>query len=296
MDKRYTLIGIGELLWDEFPGSRTLGGAPANFAFHANRLGTQGIVVSRIGKDRSGQEILAELERRNIPNILSIDPFHPTGRVSVKIDSKGSPDYIIHENSSWDYLSIEPDMETIARQADVVCFGTLAQRNSIAAQAIRKFISITPENCLKFFDVNLRQAYFSKSIIKECLDLANILKLNHEELDLISKMFLSADRETTCLDDLSQHFNLDLIVLTKGKEGSRLFVDKNNDSVYKPERSQVIDTVGAGDSFSAAVAVGLLKKMPLNRINNIANTVASFVCSCEGATPIIPEKIVNLMN
>lgn len=289
---QYTLIGIGEILWDEFPGSRQLGGAPANFAFHASGLGARGIVVSSIGDDLRGREIEVLLEKSGVSSLLPVDPNHPTGRVTVEADEKGMVDYIIHENSAWDFLSHDPSFNDVARQADAVCFGTLAQRNHISGKTIKKFIRKTRKTCLKIFDINLRQHYYSKAIISELFDLANVVKLNHEELDIVTTMILSGEEEETrCLEKLISMYGLDLIILTKGKEGSRIFADRGNDSVHKPEPIQMIDSVGAGDSFTAAVALGLLKGFSLGKINRTASSVASYVCSKRGATPVIPAGL-----
>ncbi len=292
---QYTLIGIGEILWDEFPGSKQLGGAPANFAFHASGLGASGLVISSIGDDQRGREIEILLEKSGVSSLLYRDPDHPTGRVSVKTDEKGMVDYLIHEDSAWDFLFFGPSFSDVARQADAVCFGTLAQRNQISGKTIIKFIRETRKNCLKIFDINLRQHYYSKEVILELLDLADVVKLNQEELDIVIPMFLSGGEETDYLEELILMFGLDLIVLTKGKEGSRIFADRNNDSFHKPNSIQIVDSVGAGDSFTAAVALGLLKGFSLEKINRTASSVASYVCSKKGATPIIPEEIISSM-
>jgi len=294
--EKYKLIGIGEILWDEFPEARQLGGAPANFAYHANQLGGEGITISRIGDDISGQDITALLDNKKITYLLSMDKDHPTGRVSVKTDNNGTPEYIIHENSAWDFLSFEPCFSEIAGNADVVCFGTLAQRNPVSAKTINTFIKATKNNCLKIFDVNLRQNYYSKAIISDLLELSNVLKLNNEELEVLRQMFLNSSDETICLEKLCSMFCLDYIVLTKGKKGSRIFMDKNQDSIYKSKPVKVVDSVGAGDSFTAAVALGILKGFSLGRINKIANLVASHVCSNKGATPVIPKRIIHSLN
>jgi fructokinase len=296
----YTLIGIGEILWDEFPGSKRLGGAPANFAFHAGQLGGRGMIISSIGDDLPGREIQALLDEHQTTYLLPVDPHHPTGRVSVTTDAKGSPKYLIHENSSWDFLSFEPAFLEAAGHADVVCFGTLAQRHPVSGHTIREFIRATKQNCLKILDVNLRQHYYSKKILSDLLDLTDILKLNQEELDILRTMFtgtmsLSKGDETVCLEELIQLFDLDMIALTRGKNGSRLFVDRQRDSVYSSNPVKVVDTVGAGDSFSAVVALGALKGFSLDRINRLANTVAAFVCSQKGATPILPKEIMGSM-
>jgi fructokinase len=245
----HTIIGIGEILWDEFSEYRELGGAPANFAFHANQLGATGMVISQIGNDPAGLEIKTLLDKRQTPYLLPIDSDHPTGRVSVTTDDKGTPAYLIHENSSWDFLSFDPTLKKIAKTADVVCFGTLAQRNPVSGKAILNFIKATKKDCLKIFDINLRQHYHSKENIFELLELTDILKLNNEELDVLSEMFLSGKEETVCLEEIKSMFNIDLIVLTKGKNGSRIFMNKENDSQYKSKPVEMVDSVGAGDSF-----------------------------------------------
>ncbi len=296
----YTLIGIGEILWDEFPESKRLGGAPANFAFHADRLGGRGMIISSIGDDLPGREIQALLDEQGIKYLLPIDPHHPTGRVSVTLDGKGSPKYMIHENSSWDFLSPAPAFPEAAGKADAVCFGTLAQRNSVSGQTIRAFIRTTRPGCLKILDVNLRQNFYSKKILSDLLNLTNILKLNQEELDILRTLFLSDSfsstmDETACLEELIQLFGLDMVALTRGKNGSRIFVDRQQDSVYRSNPVKVIDSVGAGDSFSAVLALGVLRGFSLDRINRIANTVAAFVCSQKGATPILPKELIDSM-
>ncbi len=290
--KKPTIIGIGEILWDEFPGKKILGGAPANFALHANQLGGHGKIISCIGDDVSGDEIKKKLTQNRLSYKLSIDPAHPTGHVSVQTDDKGSPQYIIHENVSWDYLPFDSDTKKLAHIADAICFGTLAQRNPISAQSIKKFIKSTSQACIKIYDINLRQHYYSKNVISDLMKLSNVLKLNNEELDIITKMFFLPKKETHCLEKLKSLFCIDIIILTKGKEGSRIFKDRLNDSQSCPEPIRIVDTVGAGDSYTAAFAIALIKKCDLDQINRAASKIAAFVCSQSGATPIIPQDIV----
>jgi fructokinase len=293
---KYKIIGIGEILWDEFSGFKKLGGAPANFAFHASQLGADGMIISRVGDDLAGKEIKAILNDKRIPYLLSKDPLHPTGRVSVTTSSQNNPEYTIHEGAAWDHISFEPSFTNLANEADAISFGTLAQRNTVSGHSIFNFINATRTECIKIFDINLRQHYFSKTIISKLLQVADILKLNHDELNIVNEMFLNEKDETACLKELISMFDLDMIVLTKGKQGSRLFDKANHDSVYVPEDVKTIDSVGAGDSFSAAFAMGLLNGFKLDKINRIANSVASYVCTKKGATPEIPEKIIQSMN
>ncbi len=293
---QYTLIGIGEILWDEFANYKVLGGAPTNFAFHANGLGAKGMIVSAVGNDKSGDEIINLLNKKELAHQLSIDENHPTGSVSVTIDKNGSPAYIIHENRSWDFFTFESVHQQIAQQADAICFGSLAQRNVISGSAILKFIQSTRKDCLKIFDINLRQNYYTRDTIFKLIGLSDILKLNHEELDIVRTMFLNAENETDNLEELIALFDLKLIVLTKGKDGSRIFIGKTNDSVYRSKPVEVLDSVGAGDSFSAVVALGYLKGLSLDKINRCASRVAAFVCSQKGATPKIPDNIIRSLN
>ncbi len=291
-----TLIGIGEILWDEFPGFKVLGGAPTNFAFHANRLGANGMIVSTIGNDVPGEEIISLLNKKKLPYHLSIDSEHPTGKVTVTTDQNGSPTYTIHENRSWDFLTLQAKHKKIAQKADAICFGSLAQRNLQSAKSIVNFIKMARKDCLKVFDINLRQDYYSKENLSQLIGLSNILKLNHEELEIVRKMFLTSADETENMLELVSMFDLSLIVLTKGKDGSRIFVDKDNDSVYKPKLIEIIDSVGAGDSFSAVVTLGYLKGLSLDKINRCASRVAAYVCSQKGATPQIPSNIIHSLN
>lgn len=296
MEKPFTIIGIGEILWDEFPHEKRLGGAPANVAFHANALGARGIIISRIGNDADGRGIRELLDKENIPHYLTVDPDHPTGRVTVRTDSDGTADYTIHEGAAWDYMTIDLPMIPVFSNADAICFGTLAQRNPVSGKAIRQAIRATRSECIRLFDMNLRQHYYSETVILEMLELATILKLNHEEFDIITNMLLRNRSETQRLEELIDRFGLTMIILTKGKNGSRIFMDKNLDSVYKSEPGIIVDTVGAGDCFSAAVALGILKGWKLDDIHQMASKAASFVCSQKGATPVLPKEIIHPLN
>lgn len=290
--KKFTIVGIGEILWDEFPDGKMLGGAPANFAFHAGQLGAKSIVISRVGNDTSGNEIKSILKQKNILSIFQTDPAHPTGRVSVKTDKNGSPEYIIHENCAWDFISNLSEADHLKNRIDAICYGSLSQRNNVSAFSIQKYITSIHKKCLKIFDINLRQKYYTPQNISKLLDMANILKLNQEELDIISKMFLSSNEESMCLKELKSMFSLDFIILTKGEDGSLIFKNDDEKSVYKNNPVNVKDSVGAGDSYTAAAAIGFLNGYSLDKTNKIASSIAAYVCTQKGATPTIPKNIL----
>lgn len=292
MEKQHTIVGIGEILWDEFLDSRQLGGAPANVAFHAGSLGGKGVVISRIGDDTDGKNIEKLLDQKNISHYLAVDPDHPTGRVSVHLDQDGTAAYTIHEDVAWDYLTWDKTMARIISGADAICFGSLAQRNPVSRKTIQDAVRATQPKCIRLFDINLRQHYYSKKSIVQMLELSSVLKLNHEELDTVSHMILEATTETARLEELISRFELDMIVLTRGKDGSRLFMDNIQDSIYPAESGPIVDTVGAGDAFSAVVVSGLLKGLGLDRIHQTAAKVAAFVCSQKGATPQLPDHVI----
>lgn len=295
MENRSFIVGIGEILWDELPdGSRMLGGAPSNVVFHCRQLKSKALIVSCVGQDSDGSKIQALLKKKNLSHLLHVDPDHPTGTVSVILDSKGSADYTIHENSAWDHIPFDDRMTEAAKKADAVCFGTLAQRNLVSRNSIRKFIHSTRPECLKVYDVNLRQHYYSKTIIEELFNLANIVKLNHEELSVIADLMGINGTETDILENLIKRYNLELLILTKGKDGSCIFKNKNEHHTYRSVARKIVDTVGAGDAYTAAVIAGLLKGLEIEQININAGKIAAFVCSCNGATPALPENLISL--
>lgn len=283
MDK---VVGLGEILWDVFPDGSVLGGAPGNFAMHVNSLGYEGVVVSSIGKDDLGRQAKEIFKSRGLSTLISEVDF-PTGTVVVSLDSEGKATYDFTKNSAWDYLTITPEIEQLASECSAVCFGSLGQRSEMSRNSIYSFLEKTKENCIRIFDINIREDYFSKEIIKNSLKYATVLKLNDEELPLIVDMFNLPTNEDETLKKLKEDYNLDLIIVTKGSDGSVLYRSETENSFVKPEKTEVVDTVGAGDSFTAVVAVGLLKGQDLDLINREANRVAAYVCRQKGGTPDI---------
>ena len=290
-DNSYILVGLGEILWDMLPEGKKLGGAPANFAYHARELGAKGLVVSCIGDDPLGKEILDLLEQLGLSSdYIALDGRHPTGTVTVELDEKGKPDYTIHENVAWDYIPFSDSLLKLAQAADAVCFGSLCQRCQTSAQTVKQFLTATKPDCLRIFDINFRQSYYDAQTVESLLKISNVLKINDEELLVLARMLDITGTEQQILAALTQRFSLKLIALTKGDKGSCLFTaDTVSDHPGFPV--EVADSVGAGDAFTAAMALGVLKKNQLDDINELANRVASFVCSQPGATPRLPRTI-----
>jgi len=290
---RFTIVGLGEILWDMLPAGKQLGGAPANFAYHAQALGAKGTVASCIGQDTLGEEVLQQLRDVNLDTqYISIDPDHPTGTVSVELDSDGKPDYIIHEQVAWDFIPFGPALEALAGQAHAVCFGSLCQRASASRQTIQRFLAATDPACIRVFDINLRQAFYSPDIIRDMLDVCQVLKLNDEELPVLAQMLHVEGDERSLLSELQRRYDLQMIALTKGAAGSVLFSADQVSYQRTEEKLEIADTVGAGDAFTAAVCLGLLQERDLDTINRAANKLAAFVCTQHGAMPSVPRSLV----
>lgn len=290
--RKFILVGLGEILWDMLPEGKQLGGAPANFAYHAQALGGQGAVVSCVGGDELGREILSRLEQLGLGHqYVAVDKGHPTGTVTVKLDEHGKPDYIIHENVAWDYIPSDFGMLNLAVKADAVCFGSLCQRSPVSRQTVRSFLTASRSDCIRLFDINIRQSYYNRDIIDTMLKLSNVLKLNDQELAIVAQMLDIEGSETEILDQLIECYNLCLIALTRGASGSWLYA-QGEDSNHRGFPAEIADTVGAGDSFTAAMTLGLLNGKNLDTINEYANRVASFVCSQSGATPKLPDDLM----
>jgi fructokinase len=285
------VVGIGEVLWDLLPGGRQLGGAPANFAYHARALGAEERLVSRVGSDELGRELLHRLEQLGLlTDAVEIDSTAPTGTVTVEIKADGQPQFTIHEDVAWDRIAGEAAGRRAVAAADAVGFGTLAQRAEVSRRSIRALLKAAPADSLRILDVNLRQDYYSREIIEESLALANILKVNETELARLAEMFGLPDDERGRIVELSRHFRLWMVAYTRGKDGSLLY-SEGQWSERPGVPVNVADTVGAGDSFTAALALGLLAGWPLDEVHRRASDVAAYVCSQTGGTPELPEYL-----
>jgi len=285
------VIGIGEFLWDVLPSGPRMGGAPANFACHAAALGADAAVISRVGTDESGGRLVRELAERGVSTKgITPDPDHPTGTVNVRCDEAGKPVFEITPDVAWDHIEAIPELRQLVGAADAVCFGTLGQRNPASSSAVHELLERVPAGALKVFDANLRQNHFSRATIESSLALADVLKLSDEELPVFAAMFGLQGDSRRQLETLLARFHLKLVVYTRGADGSAL--GSGAEWVEHPAvPTTVRDTVGAGDSFTAAVTMGMLLGWPLDRIVRSASGIAAFVCSKDGAVPLLPQTL-----
>ena len=287
--KRY-VVGLGEVLWDVLPEGKKLGGAPSNFAYHAGQfLGMDNtIAVSALGEDKLGEETIKALEEHQLNCLLPRVPY-PTGTVQVQLDEQGIPTYDIKENVAWDNIPFTKEIEEVASSCRAVCFGSLAQRNVVSRETIHRFLDLTPKDCMKIFDINLRQNFYNKEIIKESLQRCNVLKINDEELVLIGRMFgyPGLDIENKCWLILGK-YNLDMLVLTCGTNGSYVFTPGQMTFQETP-KVEVADTVGAGDSFTGSFCAAILSGKPVTEAHKLAVEVSAYVCTQNGAMPTLPE-------
>jgi fructokinase len=285
------IVGLGEVLWDLLPAGKQLGGAPANVAFHAANLGGRGAVASCIGTDELGDEIRTILTAAGLnTTALMTDETHPTGTVTVDLDADGTPSFTIHTDVAWDVMPFTIGLATVIGQTDAICFGSLAQRSPVSRQTILRALEAAEEHCLKICDVNLRQHYFSADILAESFELADILKLNDEELPVICETLGIDAADEPALRTLLEDYDLQMVILTSGPAGSTLMT-RDTTSRLKGKKVEVVDSVGAGDAFTATVAMGLLLDRDLPDIHRQAERVARYVCTQPGATPALPDKL-----
>jgi len=288
------IIGVGEVLWDLLLTGPQLGGAPANFAYHAHALGAHAQVITRVGKDDHGREVIRRFHEMGLPETtVQIDETAPTGTAKVELSGDGLAHFTIQENVAWDHIAVTTEALGAASEAHAISFGSLAQRSEPSRNTIQQLVAATPPDALRVFDINLRQQFYSRDVIEQSLQLANVLKLNDDELPTLAAMFNLTSSGEDHIERLAQMFGLRVVALTRGANGSLLY-QKDKDEVRWsdcPSRPvKVVDTVGAGDSFTAALVLGLLRKMDLDEINTIANEVARYVCSQSGATPSMPVE------
>jgi fructokinase len=278
------VVGIGEILWDMLPEGRQLGGAPANFAFHVHAQGIPATVVSCVGQDALGEEIRERLAAWDMDTrYVEVLPDFPTGTVTVTLDAAGVPQYIIHEGVAWDQIRWREELGELAAKTRAVCFGSLGQRSAVSRETIQRFLREVPADCLRVFDINLRQSYFNEAILSASLASANVLKLNHEELPIVAALFSLNGSTQDILQSLLSRYSLDLIAVTRGGQGS-LLITPDAISEHPGYPVKVVDTVGAGDAFTAVLVVGLLQGESLDAVNDKANRRAADVCSHAGAT------------
>ena len=290
MNKRY-VVGLGEVLWDVLPDGKKLGGAPANFAYHAGQFGLDTLAVSALGKDALADETIAALDERGLKYLLPrVD--YPTGTVQVTLTVDGIPTYEIKENVAWDNIPYTPELAEIASNCRAVCFGSLAQRNVTSWATIRQFLDNTPADCLKVFDINLRQQFYTKDVIEESLKRCNILKINDEELVIIKRMYGYDDLDMRGIcEKILTDYQLKMLVLTCGTNGSYVFAPGLT-SFQETPKVKVADTVGAGDSFTGSFCASILNGKSLEEAHRKAVAVSAFVCTQNGAMPKYPVDLL----
>jgi fructokinase len=291
--KKFTIVGLGELVWDLFPGKKQLGGAPANFSYMTHLLGDNGVIASRLGTDALGVEARESLDRLQVDaSHVQTDSAHPTGTVVVQLAADGQPSYEIIEPVAWDFLEWTPEWQHLARHADAVCFGSLSQRSRISHETVRTFLRWTEPTALRVFDVTLRQNFYSRMVLEESIRSANIIKCNEEELFTLVRVFGSSAKT---IDEAAHAFlgayDLELVCVTRGARGSSLYSRKGSDT-HPGLHVEVADTVGAGDAFAAALVHHYLRGSSLKTTNDAANQMGAWVASQAGATPPTNEEIL----
>lgn len=283
---------MGEALWDVLPEGKKIGGAPANFAYHVSQFGLRGFVVSAIGDDDLGREIMDTFDAKNLNYRLEVVSY-PTGTVQVDVDGAGIPQYDIKEDVAWDHIPFDDALKAMAAETRVFCFGSLAQRSEESRATIRRYLDAMPDAAerLVVFDINLRQHYYGKDVLLDSMGRCNIFKINDEELDEVSRLFSlpEASVEDRCRL-LLEKFNLKMLILTCGINGSYVFTP-GNVSFQPTPKVEVADTVGAGDSFTAAFIASILKGKTVAEAHAKAVQVSAYVCTQKGAMPILPKSL-----
>lgn len=286
------VVGIGEVLWDVLPEGKKLGGAPANFAYHVSQFGLNSRVVSAIGNDKLGAEIERDFSKKGLEGIIE-KVAYPTGTVQVSLDDNGVPNYTIKENVAWDNIPFTTALKELAQHTCAVSYGSLAQRNIVSRETIHAFLDAMPEEgAYKIFDINLRQNFYTKDIICESLERCNVLKINDEELVAVSRLFgyPGIDLQDKCWILLAK-YDLKMLILTCGVNGSYVFTPGHVSFVETPKVA-VADTVGAGDSFTAAFVSAILRGLSVSEAHKLAVNVSAYVCTQNGAMPILPDNFI----
>ena len=288
MTKPALMVGLGEVLWDILPSGKVLGGAPANFAYMTNVLGDEGIVASRIGNDGLGREACRVMQSLGLnTSYLQQDNEHETGTAAVSIDPAGQPNFTIKELAAWDFLQWTAEWEDLSSRADVICFGSLAQRSHASAVAVESFLQNAPPKSLRIFDVNLRQSFYDQDVLRKSLRRAHIVKLNDQELHQVSRLLnLGAGTEETLAKRLLNEYGLLLVSVTRGAQGS-ILVSQAQTVEHSGFHVKIADAIGAGDAFTACLAHYYLRGHSLEDLSDLANRFASWVATQRGATPLV---------
>jgi fructokinase len=285
MARRFTIVGLGEVLWDLLPAGKQLGGAPTNFAYISTLLGDRGIVASRVGDDELGRKAVERLRNLGMKTSdLQRDATYPTGTVGVQLGAGGQPRFTIYENVAWDFLSWTERWQMLADDADAVCFGTLAQRSAESRGTIAKFLGAT--RGIRVFDVNLRQDFYTAEILRSSISMATIVKMNHDELPVVLRVLKLTPGKNEVSAKQLLRFGPKLVCITRGSRGSLLLTKTASDE-HLGFTVRVRDTIGAGDAFTAGLVHEYLRSSSLEKMNDTANRIASWVASRVGGTPVV---------
>lgn len=286
------VVGMGEALWDVLPEGKKIGGAPANFAYHISQFGLPGCVVSAVGDDAYGKEIVENFTAKGLNQLLEKVPY-PTGTVQVEVDRNGIPQYEIRENVAWDNIPYTERLEALAGKTRAVCFGSLAQRSAVSRDTINRFLDAMhqSDDRLIVFDINLRQGFYNEEILRNSMKRCNVLKINDEELVTVSRLFgLPDDSSQDACRKWLEQFDLKALILTCGTDGSYVFTPE--DMSFQPTpKIEVADTVGAGDSFTAAFIASILKGKSVKEAHKCAVQTSAYVCTQKGAMPLLPSHL-----
>lgn len=287
------ITSLGEVLWDMLPDGKKVGGAPANFAYHCSQAGLESCTVSAIGHDKLGEELKEQFDEKKLNYILEVVDY-PTGTVGVTLDERGVPVYDIKSGVAWDNVPLTPKIRALAKKTRAVCFGSLAQRSHVSRQTFTSFMDIMAQQegpHYFIFDINLRQQFYTQEVICSSLERCNVLKINDEEMVIISRMFgwPGIDLKDKCWLLLGK-YDLDILALTCGVNGSYVFTHGNISFLPTPQ-VDVVDTVGAGDSFSAVFMASYLQGATIQAAHHNAVEASAYVCTQPGAMPEMPEKL-----
>lgn len=289
------VVGLGELLWDCFEDSRRPGGAPANVAFHAQQLGARGVVCSRVGRDALGDELAEYLQSHGLDvGWVQRDDVHPTGTVTVDSTDSSHPQYVIHENVAWDHLQFDEATKSLMHRASAVCFGTLAQRKASSRATIHSCLAATSADCLRVYDVNLRQHWYEREWVERSIEFASIVKLNNDEVVTLSELLELPSDFDEFAAGVEARWGSRLVCVTRGERGCLLFQDGRRIEA-EGEAVQVADAVGAGDAFTAALITARLRGWSLENSATFANKVGGLVAGRPGAMPDLKAEVVKLM-
>jgi fructokinase len=288
------VVGLGEVLWDVYPDAARFGGAPANFACHVAALGGTAYVVSAVGDDTLGQRAKNELDSKGVnTEFLQVDCNRDTGTVQVSLDELGVATYAFANDTAWDHLQWTDSLWSLARDCDAVCFGTLGQRSEPSKETVQRFVRTTRKDCLRVLDINLRQSFYTAQILEDSMRMASVVKLNDQELAVVCEILgITYADEQDAMRQISDLYAVPVVAVTRGAQGSAIRLPGTFDQV-SPKFVDVVDTVGAGDAFTAALVLGLLRKLPIRSVHEQASKIASFVCTQRGATPCLPQELVN---